>query len=116
MRKMLKSKIHRAQITETDLHYEGSITIDAGLMKAADILPHEIVSIYNINNGARFQTYAIEGERGSGCIGINGAAARLAQAGDLIIILSFRTLSENDARETTPILIKLNDNNQIVAP
>jgi len=91
---MLKAKIHRATITQTDLHYEGSITIDEALLEASGILPYEQVDVLNINNGNRFTTYAIKGERGSGIIGINGAAARLAQTGDLVIICAFAQFSQ----------------------
>ena len=94
MRTMLKSKIHRAKVTVVNIDYEGSITIDKQLMEEADILPFEMVHVLDVENGNRFQTYAIEGERGSGVIGINGAAARLVQKGDTVIILSYTNLSE----------------------
>jgi aspartate 1-decarboxylase len=91
LRVMMKSKIHRATITQADLHYEGSITIAAELLQAADILPYEMVHIYNISNGERFETYALEGEEGSGVICLNGAAARKGAVGDLIIITTYAT-------------------------
>jgi aspartate 1-decarboxylase len=91
---MLRSKIHRARVTGGNVDYEGSITIDKALMEAADILPYEMVHVLNVNNGARFQTYAIEGKAGSGEIVLNGAAARLAATGDIVIILTYCTVSE----------------------
>ncbi len=94
LREMCKSKIHRATVTQTELSYEGSITIDAGLMEAADILPCEKVQVVNINNGHRSETYAIEGERGSGIVCLNGAAARWAQPGDLIIIMCYALVDD----------------------
>ncbi len=95
---MMKSKIHRAIVTETNLNYQGSITIDKDLMELADILPNEKVQVLSINNGARFDTYAIEGERGSGTICINGAAARLCQVGDIIIIISYAIIDDEEAK------------------
>ena len=115
MRTMLKGKIHRARVTMVDINYEGSITIDKELMEAADILPYEMVHVLDINNGERFQTYAIEGERGSGVIGINGAAARLAAPGDTVIILNYCTLTEEEAHHLEPALVYVNDRNVIVA-
>ena len=114
MRTMLKSKIHRARVTDANLNYEGSITIDALLMEAADILPHELVHVLNLSNGARFETYAIEGERGSGAVCLNGAAARLVQAGDLVLILSYHGLEEEQARSRTPKIISVDSNNQMI--
>jgi aspartate 1-decarboxylase len=114
MRTMLKSKIHRARATETDINYEGSITIDTALMEAADMLPYEQVHVLNINNGARFVTYTIQGERGSGVIGINGAAARLVSKGDLLIILSYCNVSEEEARNFSPKLVYVNADNEII--
>jgi aspartate 1-decarboxylase len=111
---MLKSKIHRARATETDINYEGSITIDTALMEAADMLPYEQVHVLNINNGARFVTYTIQGERGSGVIGINGAAARLVSKGDLLIILSYCNVSEEEARNFSPKLVYVNADNEII--
>ena len=111
---MLKSKIHRATLTGTELDYEGSIAIDTDLLEAADMLPGEQVHVLNINNGARFQTYVIEGEAGSGVIGLNGAAARLASRGDIVIILSYCTVPEEDARHFEPRLVYVDANNGIV--
>ena len=113
MRTMLASKIHRATVTEVNVDYEGSITIDSDLMEAADVLPFEMVHVLDIQNGNRFQTYAIEGKRGSGVIGINGAAARLVQKGDTVIILSYRSLSEEEAQDFRPRLVYVDENNSI---
>ena len=113
MRTMLKSKIHRARVSVVNLDYEGSITLDEGLMRAADILPYEQVQVLNINNGARFITYAIKGER-DGEICINGAAARLAAKGDIIIILSYCQVADDEAPEFMPRLIYVDANNAIV--
>lgn len=113
MRTMLKSKIHRATVTQAELHYEGSITIDAALMDAADILPFEQVQVLDVDNGARLTTYAIEGERGSGQICINGAAARLVSAGDTVIILTYTDMSDAEAREHAPQLIYVDAQNRI---
>ena len=112
---MLKSKIHRATLTDANLNYEGSITIDEALMEAADILPFEQVQIYDINNGNRFETYVIKGERGSGTICVNGAAARLVSAGDLVIIASYFNLDEKEAQEHRPKLVYVDGQNRIVA-
>jgi len=112
MRIMLKSKIHRARVTRVNLDYEGSITIDKKLMEQADILPYEQVQVLNINNGARFSTYAIEGE--SGEIGINGAAARLAVKGDIIIILSYCQVDEDEARHFRPKMVYVDARNAII--
>ena len=114
MRMMLKSKIHRATVTEANLHYEGSITIDRDLMEAADILPYEQVHVLDIDNGSRLETYVIEGERGSGVICINGAAARLVSEGDKVIIVSYQTVSEADALDTKPRLVYVDSRNAIV--
>jgi len=114
MRIMLKSKIHRARVTDANIDYEGSITIDRKLLAAADILPYEQVQVLNINNGARFSTYAIEGEDGSGEICLNGAAARLAVKGDLVIILTYCDVSEEEARDHVPKVVHVNENNTIV--
>jgi pantoate--beta-alanine ligase len=111
-RTMLKSKIHRATVTEADLNYVGSITIDADLLDAADIRPHEQVHVVNIANGARFETYTIEGPRGSGMICINGAAARLAQPGDLVIVLSYAEYAEEDLDDHQPIVIQVDAHNR----
>lgn len=114
MRTMLKGKIHRARVTAANIDYEGSITIDKRLMQAADILPYEMVHVLDINNGARFQTYVIEGEAGSGVIGINGAAARLAWKGDIVLILSYCTVSDEEARLHQPKLVYVDANNAII--
>jgi aspartate 1-decarboxylase len=104
-RVMLKSKIHRATITDSDLHYVGSITIDADLLEAADILEHEQVHVVDVDNGARFETYTIAGERGSGEIKINGAAARLVHRGDTIIIISYAQYDEADLEHYVPRVV-----------
>ena len=114
MRIMLKSKIHRATVTDGNIDYEGSITIDKKLMAEADILPYEQVQVLNINNGARFSTYAIEGQEGSGEICLNGAAARLAVKGDTVIILSYCHVSDEEARNITPKLVYVDAKNAIV--
>lgn len=114
MRTMLKGKIHRARVTQVDVDYEGSITIDRSLMEASDILPYEQVEVLNINNGARFSTYAIEAEPNSGTICINGAAARLAAKGDIIIILSYCHLPDDEAINVIPKMVYVDENNRIV--
>jgi len=111
MRAMLKSKIHRAHVTESNINYEGSITIDKKLMEEADIFPYEQVHGLNINNGARFTTYAIEGEKGEICV--NGAAARLAIKGDIILILSYCHVEDDEARNFIPKLVYVDANNAI---
>lgn len=111
MRAMLQSKIHRAHVTDANIDYEGSITIDKTLLEAADILPYERVEVLNINNGARFATYAIEGEKGEICL--NGAAARLAVKGDIVIILTYTYLEESRARHFTPTLVYVDAQNAI---
>ncbi|MBI2980087.1 MAG: aspartate 1-decarboxylase [Chloroflexi bacterium] len=111
MRIMLKSKIHRARVTDANIDYEGSITIDKKLMEAADILPYEQVHVLNINNGARFTTYAIEGERGEICV--NGAAARLAVKNDTVIILSYRHIEDDKAGDFRPKLVHVDASNAI---
>jgi aspartate 1-decarboxylase len=113
MRVMLKSKIHRAHVTQVDINYEGSISIDKKLMEEADILPYEQVHVLNINNGARFETYAIEAEPDSGEIGIRGAAARLAAVGDAIIILSYCQLEDEEARSFAPKLVYVDRKNAV---
>ena len=109
---MLKSKIHRATVTGADLNYEGSITIDKELLEKANIKPYEQVHIYNISNGARFETYVIEGDRGSGEICLNGAAARLVQKGDLIIIASYIMLSESEIENYKPKYVFVDEFNR----
>jgi aspartate 1-decarboxylase len=116
MRTMLKSKIHRARVTQVDLDYEGSIAIDRSLMEASDILPFERVEVLDVNNGARFSTYAIEGEASSGIIGINGAAARLVGKGDIVIILSYCQVPEDDAVNMTPRIVRVDSRNRVVEP
>jgi aspartate 1-decarboxylase len=112
-RTMLKSKIHRATVTQADLHYEGSVTIDDLLMRAADLLPNEKVSIWNITNGARFDTYALRGEAGSGVICVNGAAARLVSPSDLVIIASYVEMEDAEARAWEPHLVFVDERNRI---
>ena len=114
MRTMLKGKIHRARVTRCNVDYEGSITIDKDLIEAADLLPYEKVDVLNINNGARFHTYAIEGERGSGEICLNGAAARLVAKGDIVIILSYHAVTNDEAITATPRLVYVDSENRIV--
>lgn len=114
MRTMLRSKIHRARVTGGNVNYEGSITIDRLLMEAADILPYEMVHVLNINNGARFQTYAIEGEAGSGDIILNGAAARLVAKGDIVIILTYTTVTDEEAQHIKPRIVYVDANNAIL--
>jgi aspartate 1-decarboxylase len=113
-RKMLKSKIHRATVTGADLHYEGSITIDRELMEAADIIPYEAVCIWDVNNGSRFETYAIEGEPGSGVICINGAAARMVAPQDLVIIASFVNMANAEALAHEPKLVFVDEKNRML--
>ena len=114
MRTMLKSKIHRATVTQADLHYVGSVTVDQDLLEAADLLPGEQVAIVDITNGARLETYAIPGPRGSGVIGINGAAARLVHEGDLVIIISYAAMDDAEARAFKPRIVHVDANNRIV--
>jgi aspartate 1-decarboxylase len=113
-RTMLKSKIHRATITGSDLHYVGSITIDQDLLDAADIREHEQVHVVDVDNGARFETYTISGERGSGEICINGAAARLVHNGDTIIVISYAEYSEEELDSYVPRVVHVNKDNEIV--
>ena len=113
MRTMLKSKIHRARVTDANLHYEGSVTIDPLLMEAADLLPYEQVHLLDVDNGARLTTYVIEGERGSGDMIVNGAAAQLIHAGDTIIVVSYVTLPEPEARSLQPRLVYVDGANRI---
>jgi aspartate 1-decarboxylase len=111
---MLKAKIHRAAVTGSELHYEGSITIDPALLEASGILPYEQVDVLNVNNGARFTTYAIKSKkRGSGEITVNGAAARLVQKGDLVIICAFCTMDEKAAKKYSPSIIFVDSKNKI---
>ncbi|MFE0878594.1 aspartate 1-decarboxylase [Streptomyces smyrnaeus] len=115
LRTMFKSKIHRATVTQADLHYVGSVTIDADLLDAADLLPGELVHIVDITNGARLETYVIEGERGSGVLGINGAAAHLVHPGDLVIVISYAQVDDAEARATRPRVVHVDAENRIVA-
>src|SRR5579875_3648804 len=112
-RTMCKGKIHRATVTQANLNYVGSITIDADLMEAADIYPYERVQVVNCNNGARLETYTIPGARGSGVICLNGAAARLNAVGDLVIIISYALFTEEEIRSLKPRIVLVNEQNQI---
>ena len=114
MRIMMKSKIHRATVTQADLHYVGSVTLDAALMEAADLLEGEQVAIVDITNGARIETYVIPGPRGSGVIGINGAAAHLVHPGDLVIIMSYAMLDDAEARALKPRVVHVDEHNRVV--
>ena len=113
-RQMLKSKIHRVTVTGSDLHYVGSITVDRELLEAADILEHELVHVLDIDNGARFETYAIAGERGSGTIQINGAAARLVHTGDKVIVVSYGEYEAEELESYEPKVVHVNEDNAIV--
>jgi aspartate 1-decarboxylase len=112
---MLKSKIHRATVTEADLHYVGSVAIDRDLMDAADLLEGERVAIADITNGARLETYVIPAPRGSGTITINGAAAHLVQAGDLVIIMNYAAMDDAEAKRWKPIVVHVDENNRIIS-
>jgi len=112
---MYKSKIHRAVVNEVDLNYEGSITIDRDLMDAAHFLPNEKVQVLNINTGQRAETYIIEGARGSGKIGLNGAIARMAQLGDYLIIISYAIMTEEEAKNFHPTVVLVDENNRIIS-
>ena len=114
-RTMLKSKIHRATVTDSDLHYVGSITIDPDLLEAADIIEFEQVAVVDVDNGARFETYTIAGERGSGVIGINGAAARLVQPGDLVILIAYAQMETAEAKVFEPHVVFVDADNKVVA-
>ena len=114
LRRMKKSKIHRATVTDANLNYQGSITIDKDILEAADLLVGEQVQVVNINNGSRAETYTIEGERGSGTICMNGAIARLAQPGDLVIIISYADYSEDELKNFKSITVKVDQNNRII--
>jgi aspartate 1-decarboxylase len=113
---LLKGKIHRAAVTQCDLHYEGSISVDSALLERAGILPHEQVDVLNINNGERFTTYAIPAPAGSGMIGINGAAARLAQKGDLVIIIVYARMAEAEAKSFVPRVVLVDEANRPLSP
>lgn len=112
-RTMFKSKIHRATVTDANLNYMGSITIDEALMEAADILPHEQVQVVNNNNGARFETYVIKGPRNSGMICLNGAASRLVQPGDVVIIITYAEVNDAEARQWEPRSVFVDKENKI---
>ncbi|MFC9778564.1 aspartate 1-decarboxylase [Paenibacillus chitinolyticus] len=112
-RTMMKSKLHRATVTEANLNYVGSITIDEDLMELADLLPNEKVQIVNLNNGSRMETYTITGPRGSGCVCLNGAAARLVQPGDVVIIISYALMSEETAVDYVPKVVILGEGNKV---
>ncbi|HOJ67401.1 MAG TPA: aspartate 1-decarboxylase [Candidatus Hydrogenedentes bacterium] len=110
---MMKSKIHRATVTEANLNYVGSLTVDADLLDAAEMLPYEQVHVLNINTGARFVTYLMEGPRGSGVMCLNGAAARLGQPGDLIIAITYAQMDEKEARNHQPLVVLVDNRNRI---
>lgn len=112
---VMRSKIHRVKITQAELHYVGSITIDKKLLEAADLLPNEKVQVVNINNGERLETYIIEGEEGSGQVCLNGPAARLAQVGDMVIIIAYGTIDKEEARTFEPKVIFPDTNNKLVS-
>jgi aspartate 1-decarboxylase len=114
-RTMLKSKIHRATVTDCDLHYVGSITLDPLLLEAADILPHEQVAVVDVDNGARFETYAIAGERGAGEVKLNGAAARLVHRGDTVIVISYAQYGPQEIEPYAPRVVHVDAANAIVA-
>ncbi|MBI4322752.1 MAG: aspartate 1-decarboxylase [Candidatus Omnitrophica bacterium] len=113
LRTICKSKIHSATVTEANLQYTGSLTLDPGLMRAADLMPYEQVQVVNLNNGTRFETYCIEGATGSGTVCLNGAAARLAVVGDKIIVISYAQLAEAELREHSPRLVFVDEQNRI---
>lgn len=111
---ILKSKIHRVKITQAELHYVGSITIDEALMDAANLIENEKVQIVNVNNGERLETYVIKGEKGSGQICLNGPAARKAQVGDIVIIISYASMAIEDAKQYKPVIVFPDDHNQLI--
>ena len=113
-RTLMKSKVHRATVTMADLDYVGSITLDRDLMDAADLLPHERVQVLDVTNGARLETYVIEGERGSGTVGINGAAAHLVHPGDIVLIVSYAELEDAEARTWNPTVVHVDAGNRVV--
>lgn len=114
LRTMMTSKIHRATVTQADLHYVGSVTVDADLLDAANLLPGELVHIVDIDNGARLETYTIAGERGSGVIGINGAAARLVHPGDLVIVIAYGQMEDAEARTHQPSVVFVDSENRVI--
>ena len=111
---MFKSKIHRAIVTHADLHYVGSVTVDLDLLEAADILPGELVSIVDVTNGSRLETYTIAGERGSGVIGINGAAAHLMQENDIVILITYAQMTTEEAKSYEPKVVHVDENNRVI--
>jgi aspartate 1-decarboxylase len=113
-RHLMKSKIHRATITATDLYYEGSLTVDEDLLEAADLVTHEEVHVVNVNNGSRFTTYVIPGPRGSGIMQLNGAAARLGHPGDVVILIAYGVLTEAEAKRHTPRVVFVDERNRVV--
>lgn len=115
LRTMFHAKIHRATVTEADLHYVGSVTVDQDLLDAAGILPGELVSIVDITNGARLETYTIAGQRGSGVIGINGAAAHLISPGDLVILIAYAQMEDAEARTYQPKIVHVDERNRIIS-
>ncbi|GAA1909735.1 aspartate 1-decarboxylase [Nocardioides marmoribigeumensis] len=114
LRTMMKSKIHRATVTQADLHYVGSVTVDEDLLDAADLLPGELVHIVDVTNGARLETYTIAGPRGSGVIGINGAAAHLVHPGDVVILIAYAQVTTDEARELQPHVVFVDEDNKVV--
>ncbi|AUZ36229.1 aspartate 1-decarboxylase [Arthrobacter sp. PGP41] len=111
---MFKSKIHRATVTHADLHYVGSVTVDLDLLEAADILPGELVSIVDVTNGSRLETYTIAGERGSGVIGINGAAAHLMHENDVVILITYAQMTTEEAKAYEPRVVHVDENNRVI--
>ena len=113
-RHLMKSKVHRATITATDLHYEGSLTVDEDLLDAADLVAHEEIHVVNVHNGSRFTTYVIPGPRGSGVMQLNGAAARLGHPGDLVILIAYGVFTEPEAQRHTPRVVFVDERNRVV--
>jgi len=113
-RHLMKSKVHRATITATDLHYEGSLTVDEDLLDAADLVAHEEIHVVNVNNGSRFTTYVIPGPRGSGVMQLNGAAARLGHPGDRVILIAYGVFTEPEAQRHTPRVVFVDERNRVV--
>jgi aspartate 1-decarboxylase len=114
-REMLRAKVHRITVTERDVEYEGSLTLDAALMKLGDMLPHERIDVYDVNNGNRFSTYLIEGEPGSGCCCVNGAAAHLVEIGDKLILASYAAIDEREVRDHRPKVVLIGEGNRVVS-
>ncbi|MEU8074945.1 aspartate 1-decarboxylase [Catellatospora citrea] len=114
-RTMLKSKVHRATVTQAELHYVGSLTLDPDLMDAADLLPGELIHVLDVTNGARLETYVIEGERGSGVVCVNGAAAHLIHPGDLVIIAAYALMTDDEARDAKPKVVFVDEGNRIAS-